>query len=111
MPINYAGITFWQIASDAGAEVVVNGHDHHYERFAPLDRSGEPVEASGIREFIVGTGGAWFHDLAEPLQSTEARDNATHGVIVFFLYPDYYEWNFVPADGEYFTDSGSGLCY
>jgi len=110
VPIDRAGETFWRIASEAGADVVVHGHDHHYERFAPLDRHGFVDYAAGTRLFIVGTGGAWLFDLTEPLDFTEALDNTTLGVIVFFLYPDRYDWMFAPVDGGYYTDFGSGDC-
>ena len=111
VPVSEAGKAFWQIASEAGADIVVNGHDHHYERFAPLDASGNEDPALGTRVFIAGTGGAWLFDLADPLPITEARDNSTLGVMVFLLYPTWYEWYFVPAAGGQFSDSGSGICH
>lgn len=103
--------TFWDIASAYNAEIVVNGHDHHYERFAPLGRNGIIDSASGIREFIAGTGGAWLFDLGDPLPATQARDNTTHGVIKFTLYPNRYTWEFIPVEGEAFEDSGSDTCH
>jgi alkaline phosphatase len=111
VPLTPAVSTFWEIAAEHGAEVVVNGHDHHYERFALLDRDGNRVEAGGIRSFIVGTGGAWLFDLDRPLPETEVRDNATRGVMLFRLFPGYYEWEFLPADGGLFSDAGSGVCF
>lgn len=110
VPIETGSQTFWDIASDYDVDVVINGHDHHYERFTPLDKEGQVDEETGIRSFIVGTGGAWLFDLAEPLEITEARDNSTNGVILFFLYPDHYEWMFIPVSGEFYTDFGSGKC-
>jgi len=109
--IQYGVETFWKIASDYGADVVVNGHDHHYERFAPLDRSGSPDSAEGMREFIVGTGGAWMHPLGPQPAISEARDNSSYGVIVFVLYPRRYDWYFLSPPGGKFTDSGSGVCH
>lgn len=110
VPIETGSDTFWKIASDLGVDVVVNGHDHHYERFTPLDRDGNPDAENGIRSFIVGTGGAWLFKLGKSLEITEARDNSTNGVILFFLYPDHYDWMFVPVNGEFYTDYGSGVC-
>lgn len=101
---------FWQIASDAGADIVVNGHDHHYERFTPLNRDGKP-DPNGIRPFILGTGGAWLFVLNDSLPITEMRNNTTHGVMLFTLYEDHYEWDFVPSEPVYFQDSGSGVCH
>lgn len=109
--ISHAGLDFWRTASQYHAEVVVNGHDHHYERFAPLDANGDEDREHGIRPFIVGTGGAWLFETGAPLPITEARDNQTLGVIVFSLYPDRYEWQFVPVKGGTFTDAGSGTCH
>jgi acid phosphatase type 7 len=109
-PIQTAVDTFWKIASDYGVEVIVNGHDHHYERFTPLDRDGNPNPVSGTREFIVGTGGAWLHELGAPLETSEVRDNTANGVIVFVLYPQRYEWYFLPVQPGAFTDSGSSMC-
>ncbi|RPJ42942.1 MAG: alkaline phosphatase [Chloroflexi bacterium] len=110
VPVDLSGEVFWQIASDFGAEIVINGHDHHYERFVPLDRDGIASPDSGIRSFIVGTGGAWLFDLDKPLPITATRDNSTYGVILFLLYPDRYEWEFIPVKGGGYTDKGSGVC-
>lgn len=111
VPISTAGAAFWQIGSEYGVDVVVNGHDHHYERLAPLDANGKVDMARGIRPFVVGTGGAWLFDFGEPLPASEVRNDETLGVIVFILYPDRYEWSFVPADGGTFRDSGSHYCH
>jgi acid phosphatase type 7 len=111
VPIAQNSAPLWRAAANAGADVVINGHDHHYERFAPLDGDGNVDIANGIRSFIVGTGGAWLFDVGQPLPITEALDNSTMGVILFKLYSDSYEWEFHPVDGGSFRDSGSGLCH
>lgn len=111
VPISQAGAAFWRIASQYGADVVVNGHDHHYERFVPLDGDGKVDPSYGIRTFIVGTGGAWLFELGQPQPISEVRDNSTHGVIQFTLYSDRYDWAFVPVEGGTFTDAGSALCH
>ncbi len=100
---------FWNAAVEYGAEIIVNGHEHFFERFAPMDRDGNP-DPFGVRMFIVGTGGAPLFEFTGLGSNSEVRNNTSHGVILFRLYSGYYEWEFIPADGN-FTDSGSGECY
>lgn len=104
--------TFWRLLHEAGAEIVVNGHDHLYERFAPLNPAGEVDEAAGIRQFIVGTGGGNLRGFREQdiLPTSEAR-GSDHGVLKLTLEEDGYEWEFLPVEGARFTDSGSGTCH
>ncbi|HMB24256.1 MAG TPA: hypothetical protein VKP08_15540, partial [Anaerolineales bacterium] len=102
--------SLWQVLYEAGAEVVVNGHEHSYERFAEMDGSGTAV-SSGLREFVVGTGGAGLYEFATPLPASEVHDNSTFGVIKFTLHETAYDWEFVPVAGSTFTDSGSGTCH
>lgn len=109
--INPAGTAFWRIASEFNAEVVVNGHDHIYERLAPLGPSGRLELDTGIRPFIVGTGGAWHFEEGQPLLTSEVRATGVHGVILFLLYPGRYDWRFIPVEDGGFTDQGSGLCH
>jgi hypothetical protein len=101
--------TLWQIFYDAGAEVVINGHEHNYERFAEMDGLGAPV-SPGLREFVVGTGGAGLYDFGTPLVTSEVRDNSTFGVLKLTLHESGYDWEFIPVTGSIFTDSGSGSC-
>ncbi len=102
---------FWRALQEYGADVVVNGHDHSYERFAPQDADGNAT-AEGIREFVVGTGGAYLRDYNKPpLPNSEVRNDDTHGVIKFTLYPDHYTWEFLSVEGSGFTDAGSGTCH
>jgi hypothetical protein len=103
--------SFWRTAYEFGAELVVNGNDHDYERFAPQDADGKPDPAQGVREFVVGTGGAELRGWGTIKPNSEVRDNKTHGVVLFELYADHYTWNFLPAEGGSFTDSGSGSCH
>lgn len=108
---NYgAARSFWQTADEFGVDVIVNGHDHSYERFAPQDPGGNAAP-DGIREFVVGTGGAFLRDWAEIQPNSEVRDNVTHGVIKFTLYADRYDWEFIPVYGSTFTDTGSAECH
>jgi hypothetical protein len=89
--------------------VVLNGHDHIYERFAPQDPNGLADPSRGIREFVVGTGGA-NHTSIETIQpNSEVRNTDTFGVLKLTLLPDRYEWQFIPVAGKTFSDSGTTL--
>jgi acid phosphatase type 7 len=102
----------WEILFHAGAEVVINGHDHNYERFAPQDPDGKLDTVHGIREFVVGSGGKNSHrrvGAAKP--NSEVRNDDTFGVLKVTLHAKSYDWEFVPEEGKTFTDSGSGLCH
>lgn len=102
----------WQALYDAGAEIVVSGHEHNYERFAPQRPDGTADAANGIREFVVGTGGTGhYNDLGTQLPNSELFNGTTFGVLKLTLGPGTYTWNFVPVAGETFTDSGSGSCH
>ncbi len=101
----------WQALYDAGAEIVISGHDHEYERFAPQTPSGAADPTGGIREFVVGTGGAGLYSFATPLPNSEVRDDATFGVLKLTLSDGSYAWEFIPIAGDTFTDSGSGTCH
>lgn len=102
---------FWKALSDAGAEIVLSGHSHNYERFAPLDANGKRTASGGMRQFVVGTGGAFMTGgLSNPLGASEVAQNNTFGVLKLTLHPTSYDWQFVPIAGGSFTDSGSGGC-
>jgi hypothetical protein len=103
---------FWRALYEAGADLVLSGHDHDYERFAPQDPVGNADANYGIREFVVGTGGARHEALATtPVPHSEVRNDDTFGVIKLTLHPSTYDWTFVPEAGKSFTDSGSGSCH
>jgi len=100
----------WKTLYAGKVDVVVNGDEHHYERFARMGPDGAPDRISGIRQFIVGTGGA-YHGLIDHIAvGSEVRHTGTFGVIRFTLYPSSYSWEFVPVDGESFTDFGQDTC-
>jgi hypothetical protein len=101
----------WQALYDAGAEVVISGHDHDYERFAPQTPSGAPDSADGIREFVVGTGGKSLLDFHNVAPNSRVRNNSTFGVLLLKLYDERYEWEFVPTQQGGFTDAGGGTCH
>ena len=101
----------WDALYEYGAEIVLGGHDHTYERFAPQDPGGTPDPARGIREFVVGTGGASHYDFPTTEPNSEVRDNTASGVLRLMLGENRYAWEFVPVAGERFTDAGSGKCH
>lgn len=101
----------WQALQDGGAEIVLSGHDHDYERFAPQDADGTLDVAHGLRQFVVGTGGKNHYAMSGPiLTNSEVHNDDTFGVLALTLRPDGYDWRFIPEPGKTFTDSGSGGC-
>ena len=102
---------FWQTLYEAHADVIVNGHDHDYERFAPQNPNGEADPSHGIREFVVGTGGKNHRPFHQPDKNSEVRNADAFGVLKLTLRAQGYEWSFVPEAGKSFTDSGTGTCH
>jgi hypothetical protein len=102
---------YWDLLYDGGAEIVLAGHDHSYERFAPQDGQGRADPDRGIREFVVGTGGGSHYGFPTELPNSEARHTGTFGVLVLTLYQGRYEWEFVPTAGKTFRDQGTGVCH
>jgi hypothetical protein len=102
---------FFQALYEANAELVITGHDHDYERFAPQTPDGAPDPQRGIREFVVGTGGKNHRPFVEPKPNSELRDATAFGVLKLTLKPGSYDWQFIPEAGKTFTDSGSGKCH
>jgi hypothetical protein len=100
----------WRVLYAGNVDVVINGHDHVYERFAPQDADGRLDAARGIREFVVGTGGSPLYGFPSAHANSEARGIAW-GVIALTLLEHGYEWEFVPAEGQTFRDSGVGDCH
>ena len=92
------------------ADVVLTGHDHIYERFAPQSPTGV-AGAAGIREFVVGTGGADHTSIAAVASNSLVRNTTTFGVLLLTLHPTGYEWRIQPEPGGTFTDAGSGTCH
>lgn len=124
---------YWKALQAAGADLLLVSHDHDYERFAPMNGDGKLDETRGMREFVVGTGGArltpagWSRPLVEKMVSvfnpdakpgpaglkanSEIVDNSTHGVLKLVLKDTGYEWEFLPVAGGVFTDRGAALCH
>ena len=91
----------WRTLARAGADVVLAGHDHHYERFAPID---------GIRSFVVGTGGRSSYPVLWRLPRSAVVNDTTFGVLRLTLRPASYDWRFLPVAGASFTDRGTSSC-
>jgi hypothetical protein len=111
----YAGIEavepLWQALYEAGAEVVLAGHDHNYQRYAPQDPGGAPDPQRGIRQFVVGTGGRSHYEIEEPDPNLETYNDDTNGVLKLALGAGGYSWEFVPVQGSSFSDVGAGICH
>ncbi len=101
----------WDVLYAAGVDVVLSGHEHNYERFAPQDPNGRADPKRGIREFVVGTGGYYHYPIVEPIAHSKTHNDHTYGVLKLTLHPKGYEWRFVPAGGGTFTDSGNARCH
>jgi hypothetical protein len=101
---------------DAGAELVLSGHDHDYERFAPQDAAGHADAARGLRQFVVGTGGAYPTPFLLARPNSEMRDNGRNGVLRLYLLDNGYEWDFLESSrlttlGVPPPDRGSASCH
>ncbi len=103
--------SFWDALYTADADVVLAGHDHIYERFAPQTPSGAADPVRGIREFVVGTGGSNWTSIASVKPNSEVRNDRSFGILRLTLHPTSYDWQFVPAAGSTFTDSGTTQCH
>ena len=100
----------WQVLYDYGADIIVNGHRHMYERFAPQTPTGV-ASPYGIREFVVGTGGAPLVTASTVAANSQVRDSLTYGVLKLTLHASSYDFAFVPIAGQTFRDSGSTRCH
>lgn len=99
----------WDALYEHHADIVLNGHDHNYQRFGLQDPNGN-ADPKGIREFVVGTGGAGLYGFITNQPNTEARDSSTYGVLKLTLHATSYTWEFIPIAGSTFTDSGTADC-
>ncbi len=103
--------TFWQVLYEHGVELIINGHDHFYERLAPQNPDGDIDRKQGIRQIIAGTGGVGNDGFYELAQHIEVHNNEDFGVLKLSLFPGRYEWEFLPVEADGFTDSGSDICH
>lgn len=101
----------WQVLYANGVDVVLNGHNHNYERFAPQTPSGSADPIGGVREFVVGTGGVSLHPAQAPRANSEVVNDDTFGVLELILFPAGYEWRFIAVPDSGFTDSGAASCH
>ena len=101
----------WQDLFDVHADLVLAGHEHSYERFAPQDPDGKADPEHGIREIVVGTGGRSLDLLGFATPNSEIREWGTYGVLKLTLSLGKYTWEFIPEEGKAFRDSGSGVCH
>jgi hypothetical protein len=102
----------WADLYNAGVEILLSGHSHDYERFAPQDASGNLDDAHGVRQFIVGTGGAFFTGLGTSFDAnSQAHQNNTYGVLQLTLRSGSYDWKFLPEAGKTYSDSGTTSCH
>ena len=101
----------WLALQEAGAELVVVGHEHMYERFGPQTANGEADDDHGLVQFVVGTGGRHLYPLGDIQPNSLVRDNHTFGVLELTLEEGGYAFEFVPVAGRSFTDAGSGTCH
>jgi hypothetical protein len=105
-------VPFWRALYEFGADVIVNGHEHNYERFAPQTADALFDPAHGIRQFVVGTGGNGHRSFESPSEhNSEVGNDVAYGVIRLTLHPDSYDWEFLPVPGETFRDGGTGDCH
>jgi Calcineurin-like phosphoesterase len=102
--------TIWKTLYDAKAELVLTGHSHNYERFKEMNAAGAAA-SPGLREIVVGTGGAGFHGFSGALSTSQVRNASTYGVLKLTLTSTSYSWKFVPVAGKSFTDSGTTNCH
>ena len=100
----------WGPLYDNGVDVVLNGHDHSYERFAPMDGAGR-ANPSGIRQFVVGTGGAAGKAFNGAQANSELRKSGSNGLLKLTLHNGSYDWEFLATAGDSFRDSGRGTCH
>jgi hypothetical protein len=100
----------WQRLYDAGVDLVLNGHQHHYERFPPMSPTGSVDEQRGIRAFNVGTGGESTESMIAVAQHSAVRSDE-FGILKLTLENGSYSWQFVPAVAGRFSDEGVGSCH
>jgi len=100
----------WRVLYQYNVDVVMNGHDHVYERFGPQDPDGRADVPRGIRQFTAGTGGSTLYAFG-PLRANSQAHSATHGVLKLDLQGNFYTWQFIPIAGQSYSDSGSGTCH
>lgn len=102
---------FFQALYDAGVEIVLSGHEHVYERFAPQTADGVADPVRGVRQFVVGTGGHVLDTFGPPMANSEVRVGGSWGILRLTLGNGTYSWQFMPAGGGAALDSGRDVCH
>jgi hypothetical protein len=108
---NAAVKPFWDALYEYGADLVLSGHAHVYERFERQDPAGRADPAYGIRQIIVGTGGRSHYGFKGVKANSEVRNAETYGVLRLTLKQGSYGWRFLPEVGKTFTDAGTTACH
>ncbi len=106
-----ASETFWQVLYQHGADLIVTGHAHVYERFAPQTPTGALDLSYGIRQITAGTGGYSLYSFETVAPNSQVRLNDAHGVLKLTLHPTSYDWQFLPVAGRTSTDAGTTACH
>jgi 3',5'-cyclic AMP phosphodiesterase CpdA len=106
---NAAMQPLWETLQRNGVSVALSGHDHNYERLAPLDAEGRPDARRGLRSFVVGAGGARLYEMGKTRPHSEMRDATDWGILRLELYAGRYNWKYLTAGGKV-TDQGGGVC-
>ena len=101
----------YQALYDFNADLILVGHDHDYERFAPQTATGVADSARGIRQFVVGTGGKSHYATVSGVPNSQVRNSDTYGLLKLTLSATAYSWQFLPEAGKTFTDTGSTACH
>ena len=104
-----AMVPIMQLLQSEGADAILAGHMHSYERFARMNASGN-IDPTGFRTFVVGTGGDGQFALGPPVTGSEARQTGTYGLLRLDLHASSYDWHFVPVAGSTYTDAGTDTC-
>jgi 3',5'-cyclic AMP phosphodiesterase CpdA len=104
-------VDLWAALADAGAELILSGHDHDYERFGPQTAAGNADPDRGIVELVVGTGGRSHYGFPTTRDNSLVRDRTSYGVVRLVLFADRWTSEFLPATGGTFTDSAGGNCH
>jgi hypothetical protein len=104
-------IPLWKTLNEYGVSVAIAGHDHIYERFAPLDWDGRADSVNGIRQFVAGTGGAERYLFRDLLPGSEAHSGDAWGLLKLTLLSGSYRWEFIPVEKDGFRDRGESSCH
>lgn len=101
----------WKVFAKYGVSVAIAGHDHIYERFAPLDGDGKADSVNGIRQFVAGTGGAERYTFRDILPGSETHSGDAYGLLKLTLLPGHYQWEFIPVEQDGYRDRGESPCH